>query len=351
MHKIKTITLNKKQIDKIATNAKVNSEILLKDIADFIDYDWVWFKAEGQEENSKIITDAIQQAILNDHKIITGPITASQIHLESPLIRGLEYISCMIINRELKELCLFRKIWNNLDAVRFVGHESISKLNERRFELAYPLNLNKNPLNPLLALISLPDTVTQLDAIYEEFDSETRKEIIRSQKNVYLETIQLAAEVRKFSPPQILGLKEQFSTENTKFSIACIILPGKENLLAETILSLRNQTHSNWELLIIAFTPPQITLQANCIWYELNDDDDSTDILNKYIFSQSGLCSLMEAGDQLAPFALTLIAAEYSKTKNTAFYSNSFIIDSFPSFRKPIKSVVCSMTWDAIIQS
>ncbi|WP_047392591.1 glycosyltransferase [Chitinibacter sp. ZOR0017] len=334
---MKIIEINEELIKKILAISKDKNEISLNDFIDFENEKWLWIKTPNIQTNKPLLEELINQCGLDNTPFIAAPIIVHEAHSHpiTPLIRNLELLSCALISIELNAICIFKKIWPGLDSLRLVLHESVAAANIRRFDAPTALNLINTRPTLSSRTLTLPEApLPSIDEPYEEFSKEIRKGIKRARTNQFLESVQLAAEARKYDASYVLELKNRYKTEDTCIRIGCTLLPGKENLLLETINSLENQTHNNWQLYIIAFTPAVISLPNNAIWHELSDEEDSIELLNHYLFDHDGLSSIMEAGDQLTSFAFTLVIAEYHETHAAALYSNSLVIDSFPTLSK-----------------
>ncbi len=99
--------------------------------------------------------------------------------------------------------------------------------------------------------------------------------------------------------------------QSQRFHLLMTLLPGQAQWLPGTLDSLIAQINPNWQLSIVAFTPPPPGLdQDNRIqWYEVDDDEDSYDALNR-LAQDAGFdwVGFIEAGDLLPPQAIFKLA-------------------------------------------
>ncbi|WP_027468358.1 glycosyltransferase [Deefgea rivuli] len=338
MNKIKYITINHDFIKNIIDLAKNKNEILLSDLTDTSTHDWLWFIPENYQPQIESASIAIEQATENNYLAIKGTTASCENYLVqlTPFVRDLTLLSSCMFSSTLGELCIFQKIWHGIDTLRLVVHESFATENIKLLDFVFPLAHKAIAPNLPNQYFSIPDAVgADYEEPYEEFSKEIRKGIGLAHKNQYIQTVLLATEARKFTRDKIQHLKEKYLTEEVRFSIACVVLPGKEHLLLESINSLCCQTHSNWKFLIIGFTPSSIQPHNNIKWHELTDEEDSTDIINNFLFDTDGLSAIIEAGDQLANYGLTIVAAEHLHVNKPAYYCNTVFIDSHANISKP----------------
>lgn len=92
-----------------------------------------------------------------------------------------------------------------------------------------------------------------------------------------------------------------------RFVLACLVLPGHESSLVDTISVLQRQLLNSWQLILVGFTPcpADLSLPANVRWHELGDDDDSVEVISLLLAaSAADWVGLIEVGDRMAPEAL-----------------------------------------------
>lgn len=91
-----------------------------------------------------------------------------------------------------------------------------------------------------------------------------------------------------------------------RFHLLMTLLPNQTQWLAATLDSLATQVNPHWLLTIVAFTPSPtgLVLDSRIRWYEVDDDEDSYDALNRFaVDEQSDWVGFIEAGDILQPQA------------------------------------------------
>ncbi len=96
-----------------------------------------------------------------------------------------------------------------------------------------------------------------------------------------------------------------------RFHLFITLLPLQAQWLKHTLDSLETQIYPHWNLTIIAFTPQpdDLRLGERIHWYELADDEDSYDALNRLAGEQdSDWIGFVEAGDRLASQAFFKLA-------------------------------------------
>lgn len=102
-----------------------------------------------------------------------------------------------------------------------------------------------------------------------------------------------------------------------RFHFLITVLPSQTQWLQTTLDSLATQINPNWHLTIVAFTPPPpgIVLDGRAHWYEVGDDEDSYDALNRFAADANyEWVGFIEAGDILAPHTLFKLAF-HARTK------------------------------------
>lgn len=99
--------------------------------------------------------------------------------------------------------------------------------------------------------------------------------------------------------------------QSHRFHFLMTLLPGQAQWLSATLDSLLTQINPHWQLSIIAFTPSphDLTLDERINWYEVGDDEDSYDALNRLAQNNDyDWVGFIESGDILPPQATFKLA-------------------------------------------
>jgi len=150
-------------------------------------------------------------------------------------------------------------------------------------------------------------TITNADATY------------LSKPNIDFETLHKATPYQKYIasrrilPRDIRWMENEFTVWNNHphFHLLITLLPEQTQWLANTLDSLDTQIYPHWKLTIVAFTPkPQeLALTSQVYWYEIDDDEDSYEALNRLAQEHaSDWVGFIEAGDVLQQHALFKLA-------------------------------------------
>lgn len=100
-------------------------------------------------------------------------------------------------------------------------------------------------------------------------------------------------------------------TNFPRYHLLMTLLPGHEEWLNNTLESLDTQIYPHWMLTIVAFTPkPEEIIHSDQVhWYEVGDDEDSYDAINRLASEhESDWVGFIEAGDMLQQHALFKLA-------------------------------------------
>lgn len=118
---------------------------------------------------------------------------------------------------------------------------------------------------------------------------------------------------QQITPRDVRWMEEEFHRweKCPYFHFLLTLLPVQIQWLKHTLDSLETQIYPHWKITIIAFTPQpdELVLGNRVSWYELGDDEDSYEALNRHAMEQGfDWVSFVEAGDRLAPQALFKLA-------------------------------------------
>lgn len=90
--------------------------------------------------------------------------------------------------------------------------------------------------------------------------------------------------------------------EQPVFHLLVTLIPAQAQWLQQTLDSLATQVYPHWKLTIVAFTPlpDGLALDERIVWYEVGDDEDSYDALNRFALETAAdWVGFIEAGDVL----------------------------------------------------
>jgi GT2 family glycosyltransferase/glycosyltransferase involved in cell wall biosynthesis len=118
---------------------------------------------------------------------------------------------------------------------------------------------------------------------------------------------------QRLLPRDVRWMQEEIKRWDSfpQFHLLMTLLPGQTQWLANTLNSLDTQIYPNWKLTIVAFTPKpeELHLPTQACWYELGDDEDSYEALNRLAMEEgSNWVGFVEAGDILQQQALFKLA-------------------------------------------
>lgn len=113
---------------------------------------------------------------------------------------------------------------------------------------------------------------------------------------------------QRLKPRDILWMQEELANwdQRPHFHLLMTLLPSQAQWLPVTLDSLVTQINPDWKLSIIAFTPQpsDFVHDGRIHWYEVGDDEDSYDALNRLAQDAgSDWVGFIEAGDVLPPQA------------------------------------------------
>jgi GT2 family glycosyltransferase/glycosyltransferase involved in cell wall biosynthesis len=124
---------------------------------------------------------------------------------------------------------------------------------------------------------------------------------------------------QRMQPRDIRWMEREISQWDKHLGIHLLItlLPGQTQWLPNTLDSLGVQVYPHWKLTIVAFTPvpDELTLDGRVHWYEIGDDEDSYEALNRLAKDEpADWVGFVEAGDMLPQLALFKLAF-YARNK------------------------------------